>query len=105
MLGSAEVFYVKGEEAVRKGDMVMARVNYDMAARIEICYEHQSKVREYLTLADKASETSELHRRYEVLLASLDEVMKIAASYLSSVKSWTPKGEEVPQVPIAVMHR
>lgn len=81
LLGRTDAFYLKGKEEAGRGDLVMSRVSYDMAARIEICLGHKSEVRNYLTLADQVSESVVQHERYQELLANLEDVMRITRSF------------------------
>ncbi|MDG6998661.1 MAG: hypothetical protein JRN15_06050 [Nitrososphaerota archaeon] len=66
-----------GDSAKANGDNLMARVNYETAARIALYEQNKDEVIRCVTLAEQA-QPRELHK---TLLSKIDKVMTISHRY------------------------
>ena len=96
LLGSSESHCENGLKWKMRGNLVSARVEIEIAARIEICKFNMQKVRDYLTLADTVSNLPVEIERHKVLLSNLEKVRKIAEEYYKAKGQLVT--EEIPQI-------
>ncbi len=76
-LGTVNSFISKGDVEKANGNNLMACVNYEIAARVEIYKQNKDSVTKCLTLADEVF-PKETHK---TILANMDEVLRIAREY------------------------
>ncbi len=80
-IGALEQLVQKASQAMERGDPIVARVNLEIAARIEIYKGHKEIVRNLLEKAQNLRNMDEVQRRERTLLSNLDKAMTIAEEY------------------------
>jgi len=84
--GDSDSLIEKGDEARSRGNKMMARANYETAAKIAIFKQNRDRAIRFLALAEEVTETedtkhSELHK---TILANMDKVLRISKEYYRS---------------------
>jgi hypothetical protein len=86
MLGATDSLLAKGDAAKAKGDKLVARMNYETAAKIEIYKQNRDTAEKSIRLANEVSERNDLHRAsYETMLGNMNEVMRVSKLYSASI--------------------
>jgi hypothetical protein len=81
-LDNVNVLLAKGNEAKAKGNNQSARVNYEVAARIEIYNQNVESARNFLVLAEQVSDPAGEHYAFQkTMLADMDKVLGISKAY------------------------
>ena len=82
-LGTEASIMEKGEQARTSGNNLMARVNYETAAKIAIYNQNKQGVINSIKLARGVTEKSDHISFQDTILDNVDEVMRIAREYYS----------------------
>jgi hypothetical protein len=86
MLGTTDALLAKGDAANVKGEKLVARMNYETAAKIEIYKQNKDTAEKAIRLANEVSEMNDPHRAsYEAMLGNMDEVMRVSKLYSASI--------------------
>jgi hypothetical protein len=86
MLGTTDGLLAKGDAAKAKGDKLVARMNYETAAKIEIYKQNKDSAEKSIRLATEVTAESDPHRAaYVAMLGNMDEVLRISKLYSDSV--------------------
>jgi hypothetical protein len=81
-LGEAKTFLNEGNAKKATGNRLLARVNYEIAAKIELYKGNKDGVTECLHLARDVTDEGDKHREFhDVILSNLDEVFRISREY------------------------
>jgi hypothetical protein len=81
-LGDSKTFLNQGNAKKAAGDKLLARVNYEIAAKIELYKGNKAGVIESLTLAREVTDENDEHREFhDAILNNLDEALRIAREY------------------------
>jgi hypothetical protein len=108
LLGSPkrQVLQEGGLESLKKtadqerdsGNKIMARINYESAARIAIYEQNKDEVKEFLELADGVTGDDERFSKFHrTLLSDLDETMRVAQQYYSELEAAPVRAESIPR--------
>jgi hypothetical protein len=72
----------KGDAAKAQGNNLTARVDYEVAAKIEIYKQNKDSATSFLVLAEGVTDRGEQHFGYqETMLADMDKVLQISKAY------------------------
>ena len=73
MLGETDSVLAKGDAARASGEKLMARVNYEIAAKIEIYKQNKDSVEKCIGLAKEVTENEDSHRALlQTMLANIE---------------------------------
>ena len=82
LLDNVNTLLTKGDAAKAQGNNLTARVDYEMAAKIEICGQNKDSAARFLVLAEGASDKTLQHFKYQTtMLADMDKVLRISMAY------------------------
>ena len=85
-LGDPKSIVSKGDEEKSRGEYIMARANYETAAKVEIYNQNKDGARKALLLAQEVTDESDNHHKYqETMLTHLDDVLRVANAYYNTV--------------------
>ncbi len=86
LLGDMESLISKGDEAKSTGSKVIARTNYETAAKIEIYKQNKEGAKRCLGLAQQVTDEGDKHLDYQrKLMENLDEVLRVSKAYYETV--------------------
>jgi hypothetical protein len=84
-LGEARGYYDRARKFEAENDLVMARVQYETAAKIEMYHQNKENTIESLKKANSLADGNEQHREYhETILSNMDKALRIANEYYST---------------------
>jgi len=86
MLGTTDSLLAKGDAAKASGDKLVARMNYETAAKIEIYKQNKDTAEKSIRLANEVTEPNDPHKAsYEAMLGNIDEVLRVSKLYSASI--------------------
>jgi hypothetical protein len=95
-LGDYASLKEKGDQARSSEDRLMARIDYESAAKVALYEQDRQAVEELLTLSEKVTAPGEhfgeLHR---TLLGEIDKAMRIARDYYARIQQSRPADVQV----------
>jgi hypothetical protein len=83
-IGTTEQQVQKASDAMARGDSLVARVDFEIAARIEMYKGNMEKVKTFLRKAQEVSDARGEGSRV-ILISNLERAMEIAAQYYHQV--------------------
>jgi len=94
LLGPEAEIVKKGDEARDKNEDLIARAQYETAAKIAIYNQNPQLTKQDLELASKVTESNDRHARMQkTILANLDQVIQIARDYYKTKEIVTAETE------------
>jgi|SRR5579872_4242214 len=82
LLDDVHTLLVKGDAAKAGGNNMTARVDYEIAAKIEIYRQNKESATNFLVLAESVSDRKLEHYGYqETMLADMDKVLRVSMAY------------------------
>jgi hypothetical protein len=86
LLDNVDTLLVKGNAAKAEGNNMTARVDYEVAAKIEIYKQNMESARNFLVLAESVSDRKLEHFGYQTtMLADMDKVFRVSMAYQAFV--------------------
>ncbi len=92
-LGRVETLLADAERVGEKGQRTLARVNYELAAKIEIYNQNKEGAEKCLRLAEKVTDKEQDHRAHKMMLGRIDDVLRISNEYHRKDRAATKEGE------------
>jgi hypothetical protein len=80
-LGETDSLVEQGNAAIASGNKLVARVDFEIAARIEIFRLNKESTRKCLLLAEQVSDSDKARQYHETILQDMEKVMEIAEVY------------------------
>jgi hypothetical protein len=85
IIGDVSVLLARGNEAKANGNNQSARVDYEVAAKIEIYKQNLESARSFLALAEQVSDQAGEHYAFQkTMLADMDKVLSISKAFHGS---------------------
>ncbi len=82
LLDDASTLLAKGNTAKASGNNQTARVDYEVAAKIEIYKQNKESARSFLVLAEEVTDEAEAHYSFQkTMLADMDKVLRISKDF------------------------
>lgn len=85
--GSSASLRKQGDEARQAGNNILARINYESAAKLALYEQDRESLKTLLEMADEVTKVERFKNYHHVLLRNLDQVMKIAKDYYAAFDS------------------
>ena len=82
LLDDVSMLLAKGDTAKADGNNQRARVNYEVAAKIEIYKQNRESAKNFLDLAETVTDQAAEHYAFQkTMLADMDKVLSISKAY------------------------
>ncbi len=81
------------QRAQEHGNPLMARVDYEIAAKVELYNQHKDKVKQYILAADSLTENEGYREMHAALLSKLDRALESAKNYYAELQAREDSGK------------